>query len=117
MTHTRVMHKLIGELLAFVPPDGSPWSRPARQRWVAAIEAVLDVLYEDAPLSTPPVSGVETTTGTNPSPFVDGPRVGAPPEEQFRPRQADTTFILDLRSSPEAGSGRGRHARPDTADS
>jgi hypothetical protein len=111
------MHKLIGELLALVPPDGSPWSRPARQRWVAAIEAVLDVLYEDAPLSTTPVSGDETTAGTNPSsPFVDGPRVGAPPDEQFRPRQGDTTFVLDLRSSPETRSGRGRHARPATAD-
>lgn len=111
------MHKLIGELLALVPPDGSPWSRPARQRWVAAIEAVLDVLYEDAPLSTPPVSGDETTAGTDPSsPFVDGPRVGAPPDEQFRPPQGDTTFVLDLRSSPETRSGRGRHARPGTAD-
>jgi len=110
------MHKLIGELLAVVPPDGSPWSRPARQRWVAAIEAVLDVLYEDAPLSTP-VSAVETTTGTNPSPFVDGPRPGAPPDEQFQPRQVDTSFSLDLRSSPGAVSAQGRHARPGTADS
>jgi hypothetical protein len=110
------MHKLIGELLAFVPPDGSPWSRPARQRWVAAMEAVLDVLYEDAPLSTR-VSAVETTTGTNPTPFVDGPRVGAPQDEQSRPPHVDTSFILDLRSWPGAGSGQGRHARPGTADS
>ena len=109
------MHKLIGELLAFVPPDGSPWSRSARQRWVAALEAVLDLLYEDAPLSTP-VSAVETTTGTNPSPFVDGPRPGPSPDEPFPPGQVDTSFILDLRSWPGAGSGQGRHARPGPAD-
>jgi len=112
------MHKLIGELLAVVPPDGAPWPRPARQRWVTAIDAVLDLLYEDGPLSAP-VSTAETTTGTNPSPFVDGPRPGASPGELFPPRaQADTSSMLDLRSDrPTATSGQGRHARPGTSDS
>ena len=93
MIHTRTMHQLIGELLALVPPDGSPWSRLARRRWVAAMEAVLDVLYEDAPPRSTPVSAVDTTTDTKPSPFVDGPRPGAPPNEQFRPGQNEPVLL------------------------
>ena len=112
------MHKLIGELIAMVPPDGSPWPRPARQRWVAAIDSVLDLLYEDGPLRAP-VSTAETTTRTNPSPFVDGPRPGASPDVQPPPAsQADTSSILDVRPNrPGATSGQGRHARPGTSDS
>ena len=112
---TRAMHRLMRELLAVVPPDGSPWPRPARRRWVAAMRAVLDVLYEDGPTSpSSPTTG--TTAGVEPSPFVDGPRPEAtqdygrlPPSWSY----ADTFSVLEMAPDrPERGSGRGRHARP-----
>ncbi len=52
------MHNLLAELMAMVPPDGSPWPQPARHRWVAAMGAVLDVLYEDGPLAPAGASSV-----------------------------------------------------------
>ena len=77
------MHRLMGELLAVVPPDGAPWPRPARQRWVAAMSAVLEVLYEDA-LSGPPATSADTRR-TDSSPFVDGPRVLPVQDDQLPP--------------------------------
>ena len=84
------MHPLLGQLLAMLPPDGAPWQRPARQRWIAAVDAVIDVLYEDGPL-TP--AGREHAS--SPESDIDG------------------FSVLDLRPNPPgAGVVRGRHARP-----
>jgi hypothetical protein len=112
------MHRLLAELLAMVPPDGSPWPRPARQRWVAAMGAVMDVLYEDGPL-TPAQSTADAPAGAGASPFVDGPRPEAARElEHISPPRSydDTSPVLDLRQErTEAATARGRHARPSTS--
>lgn len=112
---TRDMHRLIGELLAIVPPDGSPWPRPARQRWVAAMGAVIDVLYEDGPLS-PASLAADNPAGAHAPHFVDEPRPDAAGEREHVPPQwsgDDTSSVLDLRpEKSEAAGGRGRHARP-----
>ena len=108
------MHRLMGELLAVVPPDGAPWPRPARQRWVAAMSAVLEVLYEDG-LSGPPSTPADTRR-TDFSPFVDGPPVLPVQDDRLPPPVSATghpTAVLDLRS-PEPRAGR--HARPGAAD-
>lgn len=105
----------MGELLAIVPPDGSRWPRPARQRWVAAMGAVLDVLYEDV-LPGPPSRSAETTLGPDSSPFVDGPRVFRVEDEPVSRSLSATersSSILDLRSSQ---AHAGKHARPGTSD-
>ena len=41
------MHALVRELLAAMPADGAPWPRAERERWTAALAAVLDVVYDD----------------------------------------------------------------------
>jgi hypothetical protein len=84
------MHPLLGELLAMLPPDGAAWQRPARKRWIAAVDAVIDVLYEDGPL-------------------IPAARERASSRESDN----DGFSVLDLRPNPPAtGDVRGRHARP-----
>jgi hypothetical protein len=116
------MHRLVREMLAVMPPDGTPWPRPARERWLAALAAVLDVLHEDESGTTFPQARARTAsareTAAPASPFVDGPRPGEPPAPD-QPREAgasewpeETGFYLDLRPEPvEASSSRGKHAR------
>ena len=41
------MHALVRELLAVMPADDAPWPRAERERWTAALAAVLDVVYDD----------------------------------------------------------------------
>ena len=41
------MHALVRELLAVMPADGAPGPRAERERWMAALAAVLDVVYDD----------------------------------------------------------------------
>ena len=41
------MHALVRELLAVMPPAGTPWPRAERERWTVALAAVLDVVYAD----------------------------------------------------------------------
>ena len=109
------MHKLMRELLALVPPDGSPWPHAARQRWIAAMGAVLDVLYEDG-LSGQSSTPIETAVGAVSSPFVDGPPFLPVQDEPVSPQPSATdrsSSVLDLRSS-EARPGR--HARPGSSD-
>ncbi len=116
------MHRLVDELLAVVPPDGSAWPRPARERWVAAVAAVLDVIYEDE--RDPAVPRARGGHAASPaprraaSPFVDGPPPGQPPatarvEQTVESESAaDPGWYLDLRPEPaEAAASRGRHAR------
>jgi hypothetical protein len=54
------VHALLRELLAVMPADGAPWPRADRERWTAAIAAVLDVVYDDdgRPLDVPASEGV-----------------------------------------------------------
>ena len=80
------MHALVRELLAVMPPDGTPWPRAERERWTVALAAVLDVVYADdgRPLELPDLSELSEPPGP-----------GSEPEE-----------VVDLRSP-----ARGRHAR------
>jgi hypothetical protein len=41
------VHALVRELLAVMPAEGAPWPREERERWTAALAAVLDVVYDD----------------------------------------------------------------------
>ena len=41
------MHALVREMLAVMPVDGAPWPRADRERWTAALAAVLDVVYDE----------------------------------------------------------------------
>ena len=75
------MHALVRELLAVMPPDGTPWTRAERERWTAALAAVLDVVYDD-----------------------DG-RLHDPPGSEVGPEGA-AEDVVDLRLP-----ARGRHAR------
>ena len=76
------MHALVRELLAVMPPDGTPWPRAERERWTVALAAVLDVVYADdgRPLELPDPA--------------ESPELPEPEE------------VVDLRSP-----ARGRHAR------
>ena len=94
------MQRLLGELLAMVPPDGSHWPRPARQRWITALGAMLDVLYEDGP-------------------FDGGrsrPDAAAGDQNHLLPSEGDGILVLDLRTGqPEPSLPQGKHARPGTS--
>jgi hypothetical protein len=125
------MHALVQNLVALVPPEGSSWPRPSRQRWLAALAAVLDVLYEDealdsptrtAPVLAPPLEppGRGTAAG-RPSPFVDGPRPVAPGSA---PPTADAgaadpvapghASVVDIRTEGQrVGTHRAKHLRPE----
>src|SRR5690349_19242621 len=103
------MHALVQSLVALVPPEGSPWPRPSRQRWLTALTAVLDVLYEDDALDSPtppapilasppdaPLRGAQS----RPSPFVDGPR---------------PAMVVDIRAEGHpVGAHRAKHVRRET---
>jgi hypothetical protein len=54
------VHALVRELLELMPMDGDPWPRAQRQRWTAALAAVLDVVYDDdgVPVDLPEPEGV-----------------------------------------------------------
>lgn len=83
------MHTLVEELLALMPPPGSPWPKAARERWVTALGAVLDVLYEEGQLGAPSTAAEAS---------------------------GDAWTFLDLRSGlPEASSQPGKHARRGTS--
>jgi hypothetical protein len=41
------VHALVRELLAVMPADGAAWPRAERERWTAALAAVLDVVYDE----------------------------------------------------------------------
>jgi hypothetical protein len=41
------VHALLRELLALLPAEGTPWPRADRERWTAALAAVLDVVYDE----------------------------------------------------------------------
>ena len=110
------MHKLMRELLALVPPDGSAWPDAARQRWIAAMSAVLDVLYEDGPPSAPAVASDTMAAGQALSlpdePLEEATRIpGLPPT--WPPAE---TSSVDLRPSRMPASTQGRHARPSASN-
>ena len=106
------MHPLVDELVALVPPPGAPWPRAARERWVAALGAVLEVLYEDGPLRPP----TEDTSAADHEPGEDLPAVDDPVHDEGVAAPSWSTSVgwsvLDLRSEvPEARSRPGKHAR------
>src|SRR4051794_39068619 len=97
------MHRLMRELLTLVPPDGEPWARESRERWMRALGAVADVVYEDQPRRSPGV----------PAPFTDGPPRAADPR-QHGALPGQTT--VDLRDGAPAPAGRhSKHRRPEPA--
>jgi hypothetical protein len=104
------MHRIVGELLAVMPREGDAWQRRAREKWLAALAAVLDVLYDEEEDPSVPRArvGRQDTPRTERagSPFVDGPRPGTPPSDEAEVR------LLDLRAEPiPMSAGHGRHAR------
>ena len=54
------MHRLIADLIDLMPRDGASWSRPDRERWLAALAAALDLLYEDGAAASTPVLDLRT---------------------------------------------------------
>jgi len=109
------MHKLMRELLALVPPDGSAWPPAARQRWIAAMAAVLDVLYEGGPPPAAEVASDPMAAGRSlPSP--DEPLEEASRNPSLPPTwpPAETSSV-DLRPSRMPASTQGRHARPNAS--
>lgn len=71
------MHRLIEDLLGLMPQHGSPWPRPARDRWLAAMAAALDLLYEEdgVPATAPdPAAGVRPVLDLRPEPVEGVPR-------------------------------------------
>jgi hypothetical protein len=127
--HTLAMHALVQNLIALVPPEGSSWPRPSRERWLTALAAVLDVLYEDAPtgsaagapvLVPAPDAAGPGTAPSRPSPFVDGPRPAAPGSDR-RPADAGSappvgfgqrSYVVDIRTEGRGvGPHRAKHAR------
>jgi len=108
----------LGELLAMVPPDGSHWPRPARQRWITALGAMLDVLYEDGPFDSTPLPGGPMAAETAAARNGGTPRPGAAAGDQnhLLPSEGDGILVLDLRTGqPEPSLPQGKHARPGTS--
>ncbi len=113
------MHRLLGELLAMVPPDGSDWPRPARQRWITALGALLDVLYEDGPFDNATLPGGTTAADTDAARNGDGLRPDAAGGDANHPMPSedDVVSVLDLRTSEQEPSRPpGKHARPSATD-
>jgi hypothetical protein len=72
-------------MLAVMPADGTPWPRADRERWTAALAAVLDVVYEED---------------------------GRPREAEGADPVVDLRVSDDGGATPAgAEGGRGRHAR------
>jgi hypothetical protein len=74
------VHALVRELLAVMPADSAPWPRADRERWIAALAAVLDVVYDDEgrPVEAPGArrpdaeqSGPAGSAATGPEPGHD----------------------------------------------
>lgn len=93
----------MGELFDLLPDAGGRWPRPARERWLAAVAAALDLLYDDAEVHAK-------------SPFVDGPPLDDPPgHPQLAAGWTPVAgSVLDLRAAALNPTRRAKHARPDT---
>ena len=42
-------HPLLAALLRHLPPPGTPWSPDRRQKWLAALDASIRLIYEITP--------------------------------------------------------------------